>query len=635
MSNGNRGRHWRWASRSKPDTTMGYSESYSQSTTNDHNQQQRQGSPIDRFSGRFKWLGNFSWSDLEFEGDWYPSVEHAFQAAKVANKTERSGYGFTDAKLSFGDAKRLGRSVPLRQDWKEIRENVMAACLAAKFTDPTLRQKLLATGDSELIDGHSGSPDLIWGYHFPSQAGENRLGKLLMELRHSLRSDSACNREMEDYNPRQQNVYLAEAVVSLYILDWPLKCLHDGLPQAYADRICKFAQEAGLLGRLIVLPRRKICVALSGNMASMESWENRMRTEYVDVNSRGRPCRERMLVLLLHAQQSNTHHQTETAPFSRIDVQTWADLQTEITSILNISREEVCKALGPEAPELPRNVRYLDNRTAALLDGKQYALCLNDADAPVISEELLGIPDIQSPLGPGEHISLACGSANGKPSIFGGKFARVLRGLLSADECKMLISLSEKHGYGLAGSRGFNPFARFVQRCLIDAPKMASAITSRLSSLLPEEYPAGTGRHLVGVNERFRFLKYAPGMHHSGDHTDCAHEDSRGKSFLTVQLYLNDGFCGGRTTFISDQLVPIEPTPGAAVIFDHELYHRGGMVTQGTKYAVRLDVIYSHAEIGEYSHYPKRKGMSKGSPGKVDAGSDHAQKRSGRWSRQR
>merc|ERR1712060_767759 len=89
--------------------------------------------------------------------------------------------------------------------------------------------------------------------------------------------------------------------------------------------------------------------------------------------------------------------------------------------------------------------------------------------------------------------------------------------------------------------------------------------------------------------------------HHSGDHTDCAFEDAASgqRSFLTVQLYLNDTFQGGRTTFISDRLVPIEPAPGTVVVFDHELYHRGGQVTEGVKYAVRLDVAYGLVPRGD------------------------------------
>ena len=235
-------------------------------------------------------------------------------------------------------------------------------------------------------------------------------------------------------------------------------------------------------------------------------------------------------------------------------------------------------------------VRYVEDRAAVLLDGTRYPLCLNDSDAPAVQEALLGAPEAQVARGSGAEVPLAM--ERGKPSIFGGRFARRLEGLLDAGECRRLVELSEGLGYGLAGTRGFNPLARFAMRALADAPQVAAALTARLARLLPAEYPPGSGRRLVGVNERLRFLRYSPGMHHRGDHTDCAHEDARGRSFLTVQLYLNDAFRGGRTTFVSDRLVPVEPSVGGAVVFDHELYHRGGVVTAGTKYAVRLDVLY-------------------------------------------
>ncbi|CAE7592033.1 ybiA [Symbiodinium natans] len=78
----------------------------------------RQGK-VERFQGAYQFLSNFFWSPLNFEGLRYPSVEHAFQAAKLRENTQRLAWGFTES-ISFGQAKRLGRQVPLREDWKEI-----------------------------------------------------------------------------------------------------------------------------------------------------------------------------------------------------------------------------------------------------------------------------------------------------------------------------------------------------------------------------------------------------------------------------------------------------------------------------------------------------------------------------------
>ena len=38
--------------------------------------------------GPYKFLSNFFWSQLDYEGLCYPSVEHAFQAAKLRRNEE-------------------------------------------------------------------------------------------------------------------------------------------------------------------------------------------------------------------------------------------------------------------------------------------------------------------------------------------------------------------------------------------------------------------------------------------------------------------------------------------------------------------------------------------------------------------
>ncbi|CAE7278477.1 ybiA [Symbiodinium sp. CCMP2456] len=65
---------------------------------------------VERFQGPHKFLSNFFWSQLDYEGLCYPSVEHAFQAAKLRRNEERLAWGFTGS-ISFGEAKRLGRQV--------------------------------------------------------------------------------------------------------------------------------------------------------------------------------------------------------------------------------------------------------------------------------------------------------------------------------------------------------------------------------------------------------------------------------------------------------------------------------------------------------------------------------------------
>ena len=137
---------------------------------------------VDLFRGEYAFLSNFQKCNIEFEGDVYPTVEHAFQAAKTFDKEERKRI------LSFASpviAKRIGRKVKLRPDWEYVKCDIMLLLLKKKFEDPELAEKLLATGDAELIEGNNHG-DRFWG--MVNGEGKNMLGKLLMEVRDDLRS---------------------------------------------------------------------------------------------------------------------------------------------------------------------------------------------------------------------------------------------------------------------------------------------------------------------------------------------------------------------------------------------------------------------------------------------------------------
>jgi predicted NAD-dependent protein-ADP-ribosyltransferase YbiA (DUF1768 family) len=76
----------------------------------------------------------------------------------------------------------------LRTDWNEARVDVMRAVLAAKFSDPDLRTRLVATGNAELVEENTWN-DRFWGRS--RGVGSNMLGQLLMELREGLRASEA------------------------------------------------------------------------------------------------------------------------------------------------------------------------------------------------------------------------------------------------------------------------------------------------------------------------------------------------------------------------------------------------------------------------------------------------------------
>lgn len=132
---------------------------------------------ITSFSGKYEFLSNFYYSPVTYEGITYPTVEHAFQAAKTFDVTERRR--ISEMKTP-GMAKRAGRRVLLRKDWEAVKFDIMKTLVTQKFEDEKLKQLLLDTGDEELVEGNTWH-DTCWGVC--NGVGQNNLGKILMSVR--------------------------------------------------------------------------------------------------------------------------------------------------------------------------------------------------------------------------------------------------------------------------------------------------------------------------------------------------------------------------------------------------------------------------------------------------------------------
>lgn len=138
---------------------------------------------INAFVGRWRFLSNFAPVDVELDGLTYPSVEHAYQAAKTLDRAERGPIAHAQ---TAGIAKRLGRRVTMRPDWDTIKRDVMLDLLRQKFAKTYMGVKLLATGNAVLIEGNTWG-DTYWGVCLGE--GKNHLGLLLMQVRSELRGE--------------------------------------------------------------------------------------------------------------------------------------------------------------------------------------------------------------------------------------------------------------------------------------------------------------------------------------------------------------------------------------------------------------------------------------------------------------
>lgn len=136
---------------------------------------------INRFKGKNSFLSNFYPVFVYYNGIRFPSVEHAFQAAKSLDIEEQKLFAITP---SAAEAKKWGKSVKLRPDWENVKVDIMEILLRQKFSYPELKSKLLETGNVTLVEGNTHG-DKFWGV--VGNEGQNILGRLLMKIREEMR----------------------------------------------------------------------------------------------------------------------------------------------------------------------------------------------------------------------------------------------------------------------------------------------------------------------------------------------------------------------------------------------------------------------------------------------------------------
>lgn len=183
------------------------------------------------------------------------------------------------------------------------------------------------------------------------------------------------------------------------------------------------------------------------------------------------------------------------------------------------------------------------------------------------------------------------------------KLAFLLHNVFTKEECKHYIKKTEKMGYTAAlvnvgaGRQQLRTDIRNSSRCIWDSEDEAEIMWERIKPYIPEEWL--NSWKAVGLNERLRFLRYDKGEYFA-PHFDGQYRRENGeRSYITVQVYLNEGFEGGCTTFLDpspaadpEKDYPCIPRTGSVLVFEHCILHEGSVLKSGRKYAVRTDVMY-------------------------------------------
>jgi ribA/ribD-fused uncharacterized protein len=148
------------------------------------------------FKDELDFLSNFYPCALQWRGTFWPTVEHAYQAAKCAHPEDEEPIRKAP---SPNIAKGMGRRVLVRPDWNKIKVDIMMDLVWIKFryckdrTDSILlKDLLLETGDIPLEEGNYWH-DNFWGQCYCKKCvnihGQNALGIILEEIRRELTND--------------------------------------------------------------------------------------------------------------------------------------------------------------------------------------------------------------------------------------------------------------------------------------------------------------------------------------------------------------------------------------------------------------------------------------------------------------
>ena len=136
-------------------------------------------------------LSNMASCPLEIEGIPFKSSEHLFQTLKFATpKSITAVYQSNNAKMTAKHYQKLGGH--RREDWEQIRVDVMKFCLQQKYEQcPEFRKELDSTIGYNIVELQDRKNDKEssrangWGVKTKGQnyEGPNIMGRLLMELR--------------------------------------------------------------------------------------------------------------------------------------------------------------------------------------------------------------------------------------------------------------------------------------------------------------------------------------------------------------------------------------------------------------------------------------------------------------------
>ena len=144
-------------------------------------------SKIDSFTDYFDFLHNNFQTPVYFSGILYPSVSHAYHAARSNDERTRRAILNAETFQSLGNiALRINDPI----DWQEKKVKIMEQLVRDKFRrSKELQERLKLTEGRDLVMTYNdnNSKNIFWGV--VKGNGQNQLGRILMKIREDLLND--------------------------------------------------------------------------------------------------------------------------------------------------------------------------------------------------------------------------------------------------------------------------------------------------------------------------------------------------------------------------------------------------------------------------------------------------------------
>ena len=138
-----------------------------------------------RINDEYGCFSNFAHYPFVLDDKQWMTSEHYFQAQKFLGTEYEEQIRLLDSPMRAAEMGR-NRNLPLRDDWEQVKDDIMRKAVLAKFTqNEDIRDILMSSGSEMIIE--STINDYYWGCG-EDGSGRNMLGVILMEVREVLLS---------------------------------------------------------------------------------------------------------------------------------------------------------------------------------------------------------------------------------------------------------------------------------------------------------------------------------------------------------------------------------------------------------------------------------------------------------------